>query len=77
MVKTILLTDLYDMATVKSSKLYTIADLLLELGMLSSIDQIESEIADIKNTGGRAGGAETAGAFLKRVKFIFWEFWEK
>ena len=28
-------------------------------------DQIESEIADIKNTGGRAGGAETAGAFLK------------
>jgi len=27
--------------------------------------QIESDIADIKNTGGRAGGAETAGAFLK------------
>ena len=27
--------------------------------------QIKSEIADLKNTGGRAGGAETAGAFLK------------
>jgi leucyl aminopeptidase len=27
--------------------------------------QIQSEIADIKNTGGRPGGAETAGAFLK------------
>ncbi len=26
---------------------------------------IKSEIADLKNTGGRAGGAETAGAFLK------------
>jgi leucyl aminopeptidase len=26
---------------------------------------IKSDIADIKNTGGRAGGAETAGAFLK------------
>jgi len=27
--------------------------------------QIKSEIADLKNTGGRAGGAETAAAFLK------------
>jgi len=27
--------------------------------------QIKSDIADIKNTGGRPGGAETAGAFLK------------
>ncbi|MEO7039205.1 MAG: leucyl aminopeptidase [Candidatus Elarobacter sp.] len=27
--------------------------------------QIKSDIADLKNTGGRAGGAETAGAFLK------------
>jgi leucyl aminopeptidase len=27
--------------------------------------QIKSEIADLKNTGGRPGGAETAGAFLK------------
>ncbi len=27
--------------------------------------QIKSEIADLKNTGGRAAGAETAGAFLK------------
>lgn len=27
-------------------------------------EQIKSEVADIKNTGGRAGGAETAGAFL-------------
>ena len=27
--------------------------------------QIQSEIADLKNTGGRPGGAETAGAFLK------------
>ncbi|MDE2571389.1 MAG: leucyl aminopeptidase, partial [bacterium] len=27
--------------------------------------QIRSEIADLKNTGGRAGGALTAGAFLK------------
>jgi leucyl aminopeptidase len=27
--------------------------------------QIKSEIADLKNTGGRWGGAETAGAFLK------------
>ncbi len=27
-------------------------------------EQIRSEVADIKNTGGRAGGAETAGAFL-------------
>lgn len=26
---------------------------------------IKSDIADLKNTGGRAGGAETAGAFLK------------
>lgn len=28
-------------------------------------DQISSEIADLKNTGGRPGGASTAGAFLK------------
>jgi leucyl aminopeptidase len=28
-------------------------------------EQISSEIADIKNTGGRPGGAITAGAFLK------------
>jgi leucyl aminopeptidase len=28
-------------------------------------NQIKSDIADLKNTGGRAGGAETAGAFLK------------
>jgi leucyl aminopeptidase len=28
-------------------------------------EQIKSDIADIKNTGGRWGGAETAGAFLK------------
>jgi leucyl aminopeptidase len=27
--------------------------------------QIKSDIADLKNTGGRPGGAETAGAFLK------------
>lgn len=27
-------------------------------------DQIKSDVADIKNTGGRPGGAETAGAFL-------------
>jgi leucyl aminopeptidase len=27
--------------------------------------QIKSDTADLKNTGGRAGGAETAGAFLK------------
>jgi leucyl aminopeptidase len=27
--------------------------------------QIKSDIADLKNTGGRRGGAETAGAFLK------------
>ncbi|WP_393970979.1 leucyl aminopeptidase [Oxyplasma meridianum] len=27
-------------------------------------EQIKSDVADIKNTGGRAGGAETAGAFL-------------
>ncbi|MFN2459520.1 MAG: leucyl aminopeptidase [Candidatus Velthaea sp.] len=27
--------------------------------------QIKSDIADLKNTGGRAGGAETAGAFLE------------
>lgn len=27
-------------------------------------EQIKSEVADIKNTGGRQGGAETAGAFL-------------
>jgi leucyl aminopeptidase len=27
--------------------------------------QIKSDIADLKNTGGRAGGAETAAAFLK------------
>ena len=27
--------------------------------------QIKSDIADLKNTGGRAAGAETAGAFLK------------
>ncbi len=29
-------------------------------------DQIKSKVADIKNTGGREGGAETAGAFLSR-----------
>lgn len=29
------------------------------------MDQIKSEVADIKNTGGRAGGSETAGAFLR------------
>lgn len=29
------------------------------------MDQIKSEVADIKNTGGRPGGAETAGAFLR------------
>lgn len=29
------------------------------------MDQIKSKVADIKNTGGRAGGAETAGAFLR------------
>ncbi|HVA37507.1 MAG TPA: leucyl aminopeptidase [Candidatus Dormibacteraeota bacterium] len=29
------------------------------------LTQIRSEIADLKNTGGRAGGALTAGAFLK------------
>ncbi|HEX3464531.1 MAG TPA: leucyl aminopeptidase [Candidatus Elarobacter sp.] len=28
-------------------------------------NQIKSDIADLKNTGGRPGGAETAGAFLK------------
>ena len=28
-------------------------------------NQIKSDIADLKNTGGRSGGAETAGAFLK------------
>ena len=28
-------------------------------------DQIKSEVADIKNTGGKEGGAETAGAFLE------------
>jgi len=27
--------------------------------------QIKSDIADLKNTGGRPGGAETAGAFLQ------------
>ncbi len=29
-------------------------------------EQIKSKVADIKNTGGREGGAETAGAFLSR-----------
>lgn len=29
------------------------------------MDQIKSDVADIKNTGGRPGGAETAGAFLR------------
>lgn len=29
------------------------------------MDQIKSEVADIKNTGGRPGGSETAGAFLR------------
>jgi leucyl aminopeptidase len=29
-------------------------------------DQIKSKVADIKNTGGREGGAETAAAFLSR-----------
>ncbi len=29
-------------------------------------EQIKSKVADIKNTGGRGGGAETAGAFLSR-----------
>ena len=29
-------------------------------------DQIKSKVADIKNTGGREGGAETAGAFLSK-----------
>ena len=36
------------------------------LPLYSDFDQqIKSDIADLKNTGGRAGGAETAGAFLK------------
>lgn len=29
------------------------------------MEQIKSEVADIKNTGGRPGGSETAGAFLR------------
>ena len=29
------------------------------------MDQIKSKVADIKNTGGRPGGAQTAGAFLR------------
>lgn len=29
------------------------------------MNQIKSEVADIKNTGGRPGGAETAGSFLR------------
>jgi leucyl aminopeptidase len=29
------------------------------------MDQIKSKVADIKNTGGRAGGSLTAGAFLR------------
>jgi leucyl aminopeptidase len=29
-------------------------------------EQIKSKVADIKNTGGREGGAETAAAFLSR-----------
>lgn len=29
------------------------------------MDQIKSDVADIKNTGGRAAGSETAGAFLR------------
>jgi len=35
-------------------------------------EQIKGEVADIKNSGGRYGGASTAGAFLKEFVEYSW-----